>query len=121
MGIKAFLPSKKKRLIIASPLIRTKQTAEILAQELKIKEIKEVQAVQSGDFTSFLQELRKYPEDKCILVVGHEPYLSEWSAKLCGLALPFQKGAAAGYKLKIQNGTTKGNLLWFVQPNNWSY
>ena len=65
--------------ILTSPLLRAKNTAEIVAKSLKFKgKIDEVDALKpEGNKLEFYTILSKLKQDSVVLVVGHEPYLSE--------------------------------------------
>jgi phosphohistidine phosphatase len=72
-------------VILSSPYMRAKQTAEIVAKSLKrLKQLKfSDELTPGGDpklLIQLLNELR--PRPKNILLVGHEPYLSKFIALL---------------------------------------
>jgi phosphohistidine phosphatase len=98
-----------------SPFIRSVQTAEQIAIQFKISEIQYYDFIAAGDYRSLIRELEKADSSRPVILVGHEPFLGDWSSRLCGLRLAFKKGAAAGFEIK---GTdpVKAELLWFLQP-----
>lgn len=102
-------------VIWASPLIRAVQTAEIIAESLQIGKIRQVASIGTGDFESFATDLRDAADASCLMIVGHEPHLGLWSQLICGIWLPFRKGAAAGFNLTALTPVS-GELLWFAQP-----
>jgi len=66
-------------LILSSPLVRARQTAEIVAEALKAKkrlELTDTLAPQESaePLVEFLNDQRPEPAD--VLLVGHEPFLS---------------------------------------------
>jgi phosphohistidine phosphatase len=65
--------------ILTSPLKRTQQTADIVAKELraqkKMRQLKELSP--EGKRSDFYRTLASFKNDSSILVVGHNPYLSE--------------------------------------------
>jgi phosphohistidine phosphatase len=66
-------------LILSSPYVRAKQTADAVAQVLKTPEGVQLSdaLAPEGDPRQLLAALRNYdPERQDILLVGHEPYLS---------------------------------------------
>src|ERR1039458_5675990 len=72
-------------LILSSPFLRAKQTAEIIAESLKLKKQLRFSDVLTPDgnpkaLIRQLNELKPVPEN--ILLVGHEPYLSQLIALL---------------------------------------
>lgn len=66
-------------LVLSSPYVRARQTAEIAAGEFGLKnEIKFSDALRSeADPCVLLEELKqKYPEKDSVLLVGHQPFLT---------------------------------------------
>jgi phosphohistidine phosphatase len=113
-GLKNILHSCKIVRIFSSPLTRAFQTAEIAANSLNIKHIEKIEAIATGSFEQFSKELVKLEDDICLIVVGHEPYLSQWCQRICKVDLPFKKGAAADIKITSVEPLT-GELSWFAQ------
>lgn len=76
--------------VLASPLTRAVQTAELLAQGLGYRGVIESTAgLEPGARLSlFLDALASAPPDDVVLAVGHEPHMSEWSAALLGVRTP---------------------------------
>jgi phosphohistidine phosphatase len=65
-------------LILSSPFLRTKQTAEIVAKDFKIQKklIFSDELKPGGNPRALLQQLNeRRPKPKTVLLVGHEPYL----------------------------------------------
>ena len=65
--------------ILTSPLLRAKNTAELVAKSLKYKgKIEELNALKpEGSRLEFYSALSKLKRESVVLVVGHEPYLSQ--------------------------------------------
>src|SRR5258708_6723386 len=105
--------------IITSPLKRARQTASLVANELAFESALQADDALRPDaeleqFQSMLARYRKYD---AIMVVGHNPSLTEFLSKSisAGTAvaqIDFTKGAVA--KVEI-NGRT-GTLDWLVTP-----
>ena len=73
-------------LILSSPYLRAKQTAEIAAQALfaNDKLLLSDQLAPSGNMLALMRDLaRQELEGKTIMLVGHEPYLSNLISLLC--------------------------------------
>lgn len=104
-----------KAQIWSSPLARAVQTAGIIAKLFSIPEIKQFDFISEGNFAALTEALASEKTSSTIIIVGHEPTLSEWSQRLCGVSLPFKKGAAAGIRVGKQN-PLESELLWFFQP-----
>jgi phosphohistidine phosphatase len=106
--------------IISSPLTRTKQTADILAESMKSKPpVALVDALApAGTPSSVIQELAKYAKKARIAIVGHEPNLGELAAKLIGARAPieFKKGAICRIDFEQLPPKGIGQLRWFLPP-----
>lgn len=105
--------------ILASPLVRARQTAEILREEFAFDgNIEIVRGMApDGSTEDLLQEL---PDaDECVYAVGHAPNVSYILADLIGGdpdSVPFKKGAAAAVKFDGKPRSGKGSLAWFMPP-----
>ena len=108
--------------IVVSPLIRARQTAEILrdaaAPDLDL--VIEPHLEPGGDFDSTAKALLAFQEET-IAIVGHEPHVSGFTAYLLAgpqshASLLFKKGAAAlvTFPGRLQPGA--GTLQWLMQP-----
>jgi phosphohistidine phosphatase len=109
--------------VYTSPLLRAKQTAEIAAKSLKYKgEIKELDCLKpEGSRLEFYSILSKLKQDSTILVVGHEPYLSEMigeaiSQTECRINL--KKAGLARIKVSSTLPKIKGELRWLLTPRH---
>ncbi|HTV76116.1 MAG TPA: histidine phosphatase family protein, partial [Candidatus Baltobacteraceae bacterium] len=111
-------------LILSSPFLRAKQTAEIAAAGLKLKKrLKFSDELQpDGSFKKlFLQigEMKPAPEN--ILLTGHEPYLGRMISLLVSggenMAVDFKKGGLCKLEAeKLRNGKC-ATLAWLLTPN----
>ena len=112
-----FIDSDNHIEVWTSPLTRAKETADILLPMIKSAELILCDFVAHGDYQGFWAALDKLDDGKkcTIIIVGHEPYLSNWSSELCGLRLSFRKGAAAGIRLNTRDAVDS-ELKWFLQP-----
>ena len=110
-------------LILSSPFIRAKQTAEIVAGELKLKKRLEFfDGLAPGGFKALVQKLHELkPAPEHILLVGHEPYLS----RLISLLMSGDADAAAvkmkkGGLCKLEVGELRhgqcARLAWLLTP-----
>ena len=82
-------------LIVASPAIRTKRTAEIFAEALKYKKTIMLNEVLYMAFVNELIETISYTFDTVdsVLLVGHNPSLTALAITLVGFKEKFQMGA----------------------------
>jgi phosphohistidine phosphatase len=110
-------------LILTSHYVRARQTAEIVAQELKLsrrlRDCQELAAdARPADLVRLLTNLRPQPED--VLLVGHEPYLSELvSLLLAGatpLSLDFKKAGLCKLSVDRLQPARCATLEWLVPP-----
>ena len=108
--------------VVSSPLLRARQTAEILAEAVAAKERKiEVQLSKTlgspGDLRGLMHLVRGLRGAEGIVAVGHEPLLSQWAAELCfdrHGRLRLKKGAVAA--IELADAGQKGELVWLLQP-----
>jgi phosphohistidine phosphatase len=65
--------------ILSSPYTRARQTAEIVAERLKLSgQLELVRALEpQGNFNDLIKLINKSASRENVLLVGHEPYLSE--------------------------------------------
>ena len=114
--------------IFSSPLIRALQTADSLAHSLhlakKVKVLKEL--ANDHPVSALLRVLQPYHKDSELVLVGHEPSLSEHLAAFLGLkrveALPLGKASIACVELHGLEHWS-GKLLWIVRQKQlrcWS-
>jgi phosphohistidine phosphatase len=114
-GLRRYLSGQDPVEIWSSPLCRAVETAEVLASGLITGKVRQLDEIVSGDLAAFLKQAEKMPAQSTVVVVGHEPTLSLWSQELCGVWLPFKKGAAAAIDIQALRPPA-GQLLWFAQP-----
>ena len=106
--------------IFTSPLLRAKQTAELLAAGLEGKpSIKVLDALGPGHTPSaVMTQLARVARRRRIALVGHEPDLGELAAHLIGAgrALPFKKGGICRIDLGSLTSKRAASLTWFLPP-----
>jgi phosphohistidine phosphatase len=106
--------------IFTSPLVRTKQTATLLADGLGNKtSVKSLEALAPGHAPrQVMNELSRTAKRRRIALVGHEPGLGELAAHLLGAArpLPFKKGGVCCIAIQGLTSRRAGELLWFLPP-----
>jgi len=99
--------------ILASPLPRASQTAEIVAERLGIA-LKIESALAHGFNVERLRRLLAKADANCVMVVGHEPEFSEVVKELTGGEVKLSKAGIA--LLEVNRGCTSGKLLWLFPP-----
>ena len=107
-------------VIVTSPFVRTRQTAEIVAAALDPHPHLVVSdaLAPGGSLTAIVADLDKHAKRRAIAIVGHEPSIGELAARLIGLrqAIPFKKGAVCRIDVDALPITGHGDLKWFVTP-----
>ncbi len=109
--------------VFTSPLLRAKQTAEIVAKSLKFKgKIEEIASLKpEGNRLEFYNILSKLKRDSVILVVGHEPYLSEMISEAIsqsGCRINLKKAGMARIRVISTLPKIKGELRWLLTPKH---
>jgi phosphohistidine phosphatase len=107
--------------IFTSPLVRTRQTAELLAKGVEGKPpVKLLDSLAPGHtVASVMTQLAKAARRRRIALVGHEPELGELAAHLIGAgrALPFKKGGICRIDVGSLTSKRAASLVWFIPPN----
>jgi phosphohistidine phosphatase len=107
--------------LASSPLVRAQQTARIVADEYRIRDLETLDALRPGRHPrELLQWLGKQPADATIAVVGHAPQvgaLVSW----CVAGVPtgpvaFKKGGVALVEFAGKPAAGKGQLHWHLTP-----
>ena len=110
-------------LILSSPYVRARQTAEIVAEELKLKKRLKLSdtLIQGDDFEALIHELNEIkPEPEDVMLVGHEPYLSSLISLLATgrveAAIEMKKGGLCKLDVvELQLGQC-ARLAWLLTP-----
>ena len=107
-------------VILTSPLVRARQTADIIAAAFDpTPPIVVVEALAPGGaHAAILSELEKQGKKPRIAIAGHEPGIGELAARLIGLRHPieFKKGAVCRIDVDAQPPTAPGALRWLLPP-----
>ncbi|HET8890757.1 MAG TPA: phosphohistidine phosphatase SixA [Candidatus Angelobacter sp.] len=105
--------------IISSPLKRARQTASLVANELAFEADVQIDDAlrPEAEFAQFQSMLARYKKYDAVMVVGHNPSLSEFLNKsVSGAAgsaqIDFRKGAVARVEMDGRTGT----LDWLITP-----
>jgi len=106
--------------IYASPLVRARQTADLLSAGLPdhppVRTLDEL--APGHEPARVLAELAKRVKRGRVALVGHEPDLGEFAAALLGArrALPFRKGGICRIDINRISASATGSLIWFLPP-----
>ena len=106
--------------IVSSPLVRTRQTAEVFSQLLKGNPpiVFADALAPAGSSPAVIQEIGKHVRKGCVALVGHEPNLGELAAQLIGArsSLEFKKGGICRIDFDVLPPKGVGTLRWFLTP-----
>jgi phosphohistidine phosphatase len=107
-------------VVLTSPLVRTRQTADIVAAELEQHPpiVNTDALAPGGDFAAVIAALEKQARRARIALVGHEPSIGELAARLIGSRHPmvFKKGAVCRIDVDELPPHGPGDLRWFATP-----
>jgi len=106
-------------VIISSPLKRAAQTASLVGNELSYEGKLQLEDAlrPTAQFADFRKLLDKYAKHDSIMVVGHNPSLSEFTGRCisepgCEASVELKKGAVA----KVELGRNSAVLQWCITP-----
>ena len=106
-------------VMISSPLKRAAQTASLVGNEISYEgKLQLEDALRPGaSFADFRRLLDKYAKYDAIMVVGHNPNLSEFLGRCisetgCEATVDLKKGAVA----KVEMGRNSSALHWCLTP-----
>lgn len=107
-------------LIISSPLTRTRQTADVIAETLTQKPVVTTSdaLAPGGTPAQVIGDILKHAKKSRIALVGHEPNIGELTARLIGARSPieFKKGAICRIDFDGLPPKAVGQLRWFLPP-----
>jgi phosphohistidine phosphatase len=103
--------------IVTSPLLRAKQTAVIVADELRMRDevVVDERLANGFDAERCRAILADHSDADSILLVGHEPTMSATIGALVGGAsVELKKGALAG--IELTGRSSRGTLISLIPP-----
>jgi phosphohistidine phosphatase len=107
-------------VVLTSPLVRARQTAEIVAgvADPRAPIVATDSLAPDGSVQAVLSDLEKQTRRKRVALVGHEPSIGELAAKLAGSRhrFEFKKGAVCRIDVETLPMAGPGSLRWFVTP-----
>jgi phosphohistidine phosphatase len=105
--------------VISSPLKRSTQTAALVGNEMGFEGKLQIEPAlrPQATFADFRKLLDKYARMEAIMVVGHNPNLSEFLGQIispagCEAAIELRKGPVA----KVELRRSSGSLSWCLTP-----
>jgi phosphohistidine phosphatase len=75
-------------LVLTSPAVRARSTAEVIGRELKVQVIECPWAVPGMYAEDAIRQLNAFSHFNRVLLVGHQPDLAELTARLLGMPNP---------------------------------
>jgi phosphohistidine phosphatase len=107
-------------VVLTSPLVRARQTAEIVAGGLDPRPslVNVDSLAPDGTYAAVLADLEKHARKTRIALVGHEPMLGELAARLIGSRHPieFKKGGVCRIDVEDLPPGGPADLRWMLTP-----
>ena len=108
-------------LIVSSPILRARQTAEIVHKGLGLAEpIEFSDALASGSVTGVMSAVQAYYSYDGVMLVGHEPTLSElistMSSGMYHVAFDLKPGGLCKLRVDTTRVAQAATIEWFVTP-----
>lgn len=100
-------------IIWSSPAMRALETAQFVADELQTDISSIYDFIYEGDFEKMSSEVQKLDDNTTILIVGHQPSLSEWTKHMAGEDVKIRKGDMLNFKVTNQS-PLEAELQWKI-------
>jgi phosphohistidine phosphatase len=104
-------------MVLTSPLLRARQTAEILAKGLGNAKVVDTDALRPDErFDRLVRAVTDSSGNTAIALVGHEPHIGQAAGRLIGKSGPlaFNKGAVCRIDFDTWPMDQPGRLRWFL-------
>jgi phosphohistidine phosphatase len=107
-------------VVVTSPLVRAKQTAELVAAAMNPRPpiVTAESLAPGGTYQEVVTDLEKQSRRTRIAIVGHEPGIGEFAARLVGSrhSLEFKKGAVCRIDVDALPPSGPGDMRWLLTP-----
>ncbi|EEF57124.1 SixA phosphatase family protein [Pedosphaera parvula] len=110
-------------LILSSPFVRARRTAEIVAESFHLPKKLEFSQnlVPDGNAKELIEEIKlQHGKSKKILLVGHEPYLSQLVSLLISgdssIAITLKKAGLCKLSVDVLKYGQCATLEWLITP-----
>ncbi len=120
------LSSLRVQHIYHSPYVRTRETAEIYAEELGITEVIEScdELAPENECSDLLCRLKPYSNSETFLLVSHNPGIGHFAAQLIQedslfTNLPFLPGTTLAINIAREK-FSRGQIIWMISPSDLS-
>jgi phosphohistidine phosphatase len=110
--------------LVTSPLLRARETADIVAKAYRWSEPPQVADELGHDYAvgAVVKLLAKFPPDASVVLVGHEPDFSHLTGALVSksgdLNIAVKKSGVVGIEFDGQAEAGKGELLFHLKPGH---
>lgn len=105
----------KLDVMLTSPLLRARQTADLAAKALKL-DVTDDDRIVDLDTRKLQAILRDHRDADAIMLVGHEPSMSETISRVMGGGeIDLKKGGLACFEVRDAD-SLHGRLLWLIPP-----
>jgi len=102
--------------ILTSPLRRARETAEIVAGEVKVQVVEDPRLGPAFNLEQLEAIIQGHRDKDALMLVGHEPTFSATIGRLIGdAALDVKKGSLARVDLTAAQ-PPRGELVWLIPP-----
>ena len=102
--------------ILSSPFVRAQQTAQPVAERLGLNVVEEAALAPGFDLKRLQAVLKRHPDARAIMLVGHEPDFSRTIGQLIGGGrVAMKKGGLARVDLEAPD-PPQGELVWLLAP-----
>jgi phosphohistidine phosphatase len=104
----------KPTAFVTSPLVRARRTAELAAAELDAPVVEDPALAGGFRYVELPDLLERHPGDPLVLV-GHDPDLSDLVHRLTGAQVSMPKAGIAAVELPARDAVA-GELRWLLRP-----
>lgn len=109
--------------VLTSPYPRAAATAQVAREELQLADapIETERLTPYANVFELWEEIRGYAWANELMVVGHNPLLSDLAAWLTGArggAVPLKKSALAALDIPYLSSSPRGTLIWLLTPKS---
>jgi phosphohistidine phosphatase len=110
--------------LVTSPLLRAKETADLVAKSYRWSEAAQVAEDLGHEYSvgAVVKLLAKFPPDAAVALVGHEPDLSDLASALVSkngdVNIAVKKSGVVGIEFDGPAEAGKGTLLFHLKPGH---
>ena len=105
-------------LVLSSPKVRARETAEIVADRLGVAIGLDDGLGVGLDLAGLEALLRAHGDPERPVLVGHDPDMTDWVAELCGASeIPMRKGAFVRLETDRPLRPGTATLRWLIPPD----